>query len=256
MRWCRCCDAEAGGERRRRLPARLRQPGARADACETCWPRRLAGPAGLAGVGRLTRNAGVGAVLDHRRQRLRPADDGALPAASSRQDLRAIGLSAPIFMMLSGGGLTTHRHRLPLPDPPRRIRPRRRRHLLGQHRPPMRPLDRVLSFDMGGTTAKICLIDDFQPQTSRSFEVARVGRFRKGSGLPLRIPVIEMVEIGAGGGSIAHVDSARPDRHRSRIGRRRSRTRLLRPRRHPPRRDGRQPRPRPLRSGAVSQAAR
>ncbi|HLJ05238.1 MAG TPA: hydantoinase/oxoprolinase family protein, partial [Acetobacteraceae bacterium] len=65
----------------------------------------------------------------------------------------------------------------------------------------------VLSFDMGGTTAKICLIDDGKPQTARSFEIARVGRFRKGSGLPLRIPVIEMVEIGAGGGSIAHVDS-------------------------------------------------
>ncbi len=60
---------------------------------------------------------------------------------------------------------------------------------------------------MGGTTAKICLIDDFKPQTARSFEVARVGRFRKGSGLPLRIPVIEMVEIGAGGGSLAHVDT-------------------------------------------------
>ena len=60
---------------------------------------------------------------------------------------------------------------------------------------------------MGGTTAKICLIDDYKPQTARTFEVARVGRFRKGSGLPLRIPVIEMVEIGAGGGSIAHVDT-------------------------------------------------
>ena len=60
---------------------------------------------------------------------------------------------------------------------------------------------------MGGTTAKICLIDDYRPQTARTFEVARVGRFKKGSGLPLRIPVIEMVEIGAGGGSIAHVDS-------------------------------------------------
>jgi N-methylhydantoinase A len=65
----------------------------------------------------------------------------------------------------------------------------------------------VLSFDMGGTTAKICLIDDGKPQTARAFEIARVGRFRKGSGLPLRIPVIEMVEIGAGGGSIAHVDT-------------------------------------------------
>jgi len=68
-------------------------------------------------------------------------------------------------------------------------------------------LDRVLSFDMGGTTAKICLIDGGQPQTARNFEVARVGRFQKGSGLPLRIPVIEMVEIGAGGGSLAGVDA-------------------------------------------------
>jgi N-methylhydantoinase A len=60
---------------------------------------------------------------------------------------------------------------------------------------------------MGGTTAKICLIDDFTPQTARGFEVARVYRFKKGSGLPLRIPVIEMVEIGAGGGSIAGIDA-------------------------------------------------
>jgi N-methylhydantoinase A len=65
----------------------------------------------------------------------------------------------------------------------------------------------VLSFDMGGTTAKICVIDDFTPQTARGFEVARVYRFKKGSGLPLRIPVIEMVEIGAGGGSIASIDA-------------------------------------------------
>lgn len=67
-------------------------------------------------------------------------------------------------------------------------------------------LDRLLSFDMGGTTAKLCLIDDYEPQTARTFEVDRSYRFKKGSGLPVRIPVIEMVEIGAGGGSIAHVD--------------------------------------------------
>jgi N-methylhydantoinase A len=66
---------------------------------------------------------------------------------------------------------------------------------------------KVLSFDMGGTTAKICLIEDYQPETSRVFEVDRAARFLKGSGLPVRIPVIEMVEIGAGGGSIARVDA-------------------------------------------------
>jgi N-methylhydantoinase A len=65
----------------------------------------------------------------------------------------------------------------------------------------------MLAFDMGGTTAKICFIDKGKPYRSQSFEVARVHRFRKGSGLPLRIPVLEMVEIGAGGGSIAGLDS-------------------------------------------------
>lgn len=66
---------------------------------------------------------------------------------------------------------------------------------------------RALSYDMGGTTAKICLIDDYQPHTARVFEVDRAARFLKGSGLPVRIPVIEMVEIGAGGGSIARLDA-------------------------------------------------
>jgi N-methylhydantoinase A len=66
---------------------------------------------------------------------------------------------------------------------------------------------KVLSFDMGGTTAKICLIENFEPNSARVYEVDRAARFLKGSGLPVRIPVIEMVEIGAGGGSIAKVDA-------------------------------------------------
>ena len=65
----------------------------------------------------------------------------------------------------------------------------------------------VLSFDMGGTTAKACLIDDGQPLTTADFEVGRVYRFKKGSGLPIKVPVIEMIEIGAGGGSIARIDA-------------------------------------------------
>src|SRR5580704_786457 len=123
-----------------------------------------------------------------------------------QQGLQAFGLQAPIFLMLSGGGLTTIETACRFP-----IR-------LVESGPAggaifsatiarQCGITNVLSFDMGGTTAKICLIDDGKPQTSRSFEIARVGRFRKGSGLPLRIPVIEMVEIGAGGGSIAHVDT-------------------------------------------------
>ncbi len=65
----------------------------------------------------------------------------------------------------------------------------------------------VIAFDMGGTTAKVSLIENYESESSRIFEVDRAARFLKGSGLPLRIPVIEMVEIGAGGGSLAHVDA-------------------------------------------------
>ncbi len=68
-------------------------------------------------------------------------------------------------------------------------------------------LGHVVSYDMGGTTAKICLIEGFEPRNARVFEVARTYRFAKGSGMPISIPVIEMIEIGAGGGSIASVDS-------------------------------------------------
>jgi N-methylhydantoinase A len=120
--------------------------------------------------------------------------------------LNDIGVSGQVYLMLSGGGLTTIDTACRFP-----IR-------LVESGPAggaifaatiarQCGLGNVLSFDMGGTTAKICLIDDSRPQTARAFEIARVGRFRKGSGLPLRIPVIEMVEIGAGGGSIAHVDA-------------------------------------------------
>jgi N-methylhydantoinase A len=65
---------------------------------------------------------------------------------------------------------------------------------------------KLLSFDMGGTTAKACVIDEGVPLVGREFEVARADRFKKGSGLPIRVPVIELIEIGAGGGSVARVD--------------------------------------------------
>ena len=119
--------------------------------------------------------------------------------------LRARGMAAPIFLMLSGGGLTTIETACRFPIRLVESGPAGGA-IFSAHIARECGLDHVLSFDMGGTTAKICLIDHFKPQTSRSFEVARVGRFRKGSGLPLRIPVIEMVEIGAGGGSLARVD--------------------------------------------------
>jgi N-methylhydantoinase A len=66
---------------------------------------------------------------------------------------------------------------------------------------------KALSFDMGGTTAKICLVEDGAPKTATSFEIARTWRFKKGSGMVVSTPVVEMVEIGAGGGSIASIDA-------------------------------------------------
>ena len=65
----------------------------------------------------------------------------------------------------------------------------------------------MISFDMGGTTAKMCLINGGSPTRTHNFEAARVHRFKKGSGIPLRVPVIDMIEIGAGGGSLARVDA-------------------------------------------------
>ncbi|MCX7384638.1 MAG: hydantoinase/oxoprolinase family protein [Alphaproteobacteria bacterium] len=67
-------------------------------------------------------------------------------------------------------------------------------------------LDCAMLLDIGGTTAKLCFLDDFRPGAARSLEVARLDRFKPGSGLPLRLPVIELCEIGAGGGSLAAVD--------------------------------------------------
>ncbi len=120
--------------------------------------------------------------------------------------LAEMGLGCPLFLMLSGGGLTTLDTAARFPIRLVESGPAGGA-IFSAHVARQRGLDRVLSFDMGGTTAKVCLIDNGRPQTSRTFEVARVGRFKKGSGLPLRIPVIEMVEIGAGGGSLAALDA-------------------------------------------------
>jgi N-methylhydantoinase A len=119
--------------------------------------------------------------------------------------LRQEGFSCPLFLMLSGGGLTAVETAIRFPVRLVESGPAGGA-IFAAEIARQRGLDKVLSYDMGGTTAKICLIDDLKPQTNRAFEVARIYRFKKGSGLPLRIPVIEMVEIGAGGGSIARVD--------------------------------------------------
>jgi N-methylhydantoinase A len=126
--------------------------------------------------------------------------------ASLETLLRQQGFRCPLFLMLSGGGLTTVETAIRFPVRLVESGPAGGA-IFASHVARQCGLERVLSYDMGGTTAKICLIDAQKPQTSRAFEVARIYRFKKGSGLPLRIPVIEMVEIGAGGGSIARVDS-------------------------------------------------
>jgi N-methylhydantoinase A len=125
-----------------------------------------------------------------------------------REGLAALGATCPLLLMMSSGGICTIEtaRRFPVrlveSGPAGGVILARRIAARGGY-------DRALSFDMGGTTAKITLIDDYTPQQSRHFEVARAYRFAKGSGIPVRIPVIDMVEIGAGGGSIARVDSLR-----------------------------------------------
>ncbi|MGD2129892.1 MAG: hydantoinase/oxoprolinase family protein [Lysobacterales bacterium] len=120
-------------------------------------------------------------------------------------ELRPLGFKCPFLLMTSGGGLTTIGTAARFPIRLVESGPAGGA-ILARETARAAGLRRVLSFDMGGTTAKLCLVDDFEPLASRSFEVDRVYRFKKGSGLPVRIPVIEMVEIGAGGGSIAQVD--------------------------------------------------
>jgi N-methylhydantoinase A len=119
--------------------------------------------------------------------------------------LRAAGITAPVFMMHSGGGLISVE--TAALEPVRLLESgpaggaifaADRAHAFG--------MDKVMSFDMGGTTAKICLVEGGSPKTANMFEIARSYRFKKGSGMTVSTPVVEMVEIGAGGGSIATID--------------------------------------------------
>ena len=119
--------------------------------------------------------------------------------------LRAGGFDCPLFLITSGGGMTTLETALRFPIRLVESGPSGGA-ILAAGIARQRDIDKVLSFDMGGTTAKVCLIEAQTPRSSRSFEIGRAERFIKGSGLPVRIPVIEMIEIGAGGGSIASVD--------------------------------------------------
>ncbi|MDO7558285.1 MAG: hydantoinase/oxoprolinase family protein [Loktanella sp.] len=122
--------------------------------------------------------------------------------------LRDEGADCPIFLMHSGGGIISLESAADFPVRLVESGPAGGA-VFAANIAARYGLDKVLSFDMGGTTAKICLIKNQTPKTSRVFEVARTYRFKKGSGMPISIPVIDMVEIGAGGGSLAHVDAMR-----------------------------------------------
>jgi len=118
------------------------------------------------------------------------------------------GAQCPVFIMHSGGGIVSVESAAQFPVRLVESGPAGGA-IFAAHIAARYALDAVLSFDMGGTTAKICLIDEQTPKTANTFEVARTYRFKKGSGMPISIPVVEMVEIGAGGGSIASLDVLR-----------------------------------------------
>ena len=117
-----------------------------------------------------------------------------------------IGVAAPVFMLHSGGGLMSVDVAVEQPVRLLESGPAGGA-IFAADFARGHGLDNVLSFDMGGTTAKICLIEDGAPKTANTFEVARTYRFKKGSGMTVSTPVVEMVEIGAGGGSIASIDT-------------------------------------------------
>jgi N-methylhydantoinase A len=122
------------------------------------------------------------------------------------QQLKTLGIRAPLFVMLSGGGIATvaqsvqHPIRLIESGPAAGA-------MAACHYGRQLGEPDLISFDMGGTTAKICLIENGKPQRTHDFEAGRVRRFKKGSGIPLKVTVVDMIEIGAGGGSLALVDS-------------------------------------------------
>ncbi len=121
-------------------------------------------------------------------------------------DLARAGISGPLLLMTSGGSICSLETAVSFPIRLVESGPSAGA-VLAARVAARRGESRVLSYDMGGTTAKVCLIDDARPQTARIFEIARAARFMKGSGMAVRLPVIEMIEIGAGGGSIAGIDS-------------------------------------------------
>ena len=125
--------------------------------------------------------------------------------AQLQDKLQALALHDKLYVMLSNGGITTVRAAGLFPIQLIESGPAAGAMAAGYYGL-LSSTTSLISFDMGGTTAKMCLVERGWPSRVHEFEAGRVRRFRKGSGLPLKVPVVDMIEIGAGGGSIAHVD--------------------------------------------------
>lgn len=122
------------------------------------------------------------------------------------EGLRGLGIRATLRIMQSNGGVISREfgERMPI----RMLESGPAAGALGAaHAARQAGMPDVFAFDMGGTTAKACLITDGKPSVTNEFEVARTQRFKKGSGLPVRLTTVDLIEIGAGGGSIARIDA-------------------------------------------------
>src|SRR5689334_6242025 len=122
------------------------------------------------------------------------------------QRLKRLGIEGELLLMLSSGGISTVETATRFPLRLLESGPAGGA-LASAYFGRLAGENDLLAFDMGGTTAKLCVIEDGKPLTSTEFEVDRKYRFKAGSGLPVKTPVVELIEIGAGGGSIARVDS-------------------------------------------------
>jgi N-methylhydantoinase A len=116
------------------------------------------------------------------------------------------GYHRKLFIMLSNGGTTTAEYAKAVPIQLVESGPAAGVEAASYFGRSM-GIDRILSFDMGGTTAKLCIVENGRAERAHVFEVDRVKRFKTGSGLPVAVPVYDLLEIGAGGGSIARIDS-------------------------------------------------
>ena len=125
--------------------------------------------------------------------------------ADMERGLTSMGFRGVIYMMLSEGGVTTLEAARSFPVRLVESGPAAGAMAAAYYGEAIGYPD-LLSFDMGGTTAKLCLITGARPSRTTEIEVAREHRFKKGSGLVLKVPAIDMIEIGAGGGSIAYID--------------------------------------------------